>query len=318
MMQEEEQQKEPQETAEEQTAPKQPEHVSAFRNAREIEARERREAEIEERRRQKREEEASYQAREEYAKELHEDKVDLIRLKQGVITDSDKVFPEQEAPKKYTLWQKIGNWFYHSKWWLGIAVFCTLVGAFLIYDFVTRKDPDVSLLILTDNVYVYNGSDDLCKWLEGMCGDYNDDGKTYVQSVYIPVSKEEMESGSSYSAANNTQLMVQMETSTCMLVMANSDADEYLEPALIFDDMERLYPDCPLAEGYQLKIAGTAFEEQLHLKEPLSEDTYLAIRLPAERMSSKEEMQKSYDRAKMLLDRLVPELTAEKEASDHE
>ena len=165
---------------------------------------------------------------------------------------------------------------------------------------------------------MYNGSDDLCKWLECMCGDYNEDGKTYVQSVYIPVSKEEMEGGSSYSSANNTQLMVQMETSTCMLVMANSDADEYLQPELLFEDMERLYPDCPLAEGYKLKIAGTVFEEQLHLEEPLTEDTYLAIRIPVERMSSKEDMQESYDRAKMLLDQLVPQLTAEKGANDHE
>ena len=101
--------------------------------------------------------------------------------------------------------------------------------------------------------------------------DYNGDKKTYVQSVYIPVSKEEMEGGSSYSSANNTQLMVLMETSTCMLVMANSEADEYLQPDLIFEDMERLYPDCPLAEGYKLKIAGTAFEEQLHLEEGAAE-----------------------------------------------
>lgn len=310
MMQEEEQQKEVQAAAGEPDSESPREHVSAFRNAREIEARERREADLKERARQKREEEAAYQAREEYAKELHEDKVDLIRLKQGVITDSDKVFPEQEAPKKYTVWQKIGNWFYHSKWWLGIAVFCTLVGAFLVYDFITRKDPDVSVLILTDNVYVYNKSDELCAWLQDMCEDYNGDGKKFVQSVYIPVSKAEMESGSSYASANNTQLMVQMETSICMLVMANDEAADYLQPELIFEDMERLYPDCPYAEGYKLKIAGTAFEEIMQLDQPLTEDTYLALRIPVERMSSLEEMKESYDHAKKLLDVLVPQLDA--------
>ena len=120
---------------------------SALRNAWEIEAKARREAELKERERQAAEAEAAYQAREEYAKELAEEKVDLIRLKQGVISDSDKVFRGEEPEKHYTVWQKIGNWFYHAKWWLGIATFIGLVAAFLIYDFVTRVDPDVRVLL---------------------------------------------------------------------------------------------------------------------------------------------------------------------------
>ena len=108
------------------------EHASAFRNAFEMEAKMKREEEEKERKRQAAAEEAAYHSREEYAKELTEEKIDLIRLKQGVITESDKVFRAEEPQKQYTLWQKIGNWFYHSKWWLGIAVFVVLVAAFLV------------------------------------------------------------------------------------------------------------------------------------------------------------------------------------------
>ena len=123
--------------------------VSAFRNAAEQQAKLRRDAELKERRRQKAAAEAAEHSREEYAKELAEEKVDLIRLKQGVITDSDKVFRSDDAPKEYTLWQRIGNWFYHAKWWLGIAVFFVLLGAFLIYDYVTRENPDFRILVLS-------------------------------------------------------------------------------------------------------------------------------------------------------------------------
>ena len=74
-----------------------------------------------------------------------------MRLKQGVIEDSDKVFRDEEPEKHYTLLQRIGNWFYHAKWWLGIATFLALLGAFLIYDVVTRENPDLSVLLLSAN-----------------------------------------------------------------------------------------------------------------------------------------------------------------------
>ena len=132
--------------------PEQPKgNVSAFRNAWQIEAKARRDAELKERQRQADAEEAAYQKREEYAKELAEEKVDLIRLKQGVISDSDKIFRDEEPEKHYTVLQKIGNWFYHSKWWLGIAAFVVLLTAFLVYDYVTREDPDLRVMLLTDH-----------------------------------------------------------------------------------------------------------------------------------------------------------------------
>ena len=282
--------------------------VSAFRNAAEQEAKLRREAELKERKRQKAAEEAAYQAREEYAKELAEEKVDLMRLKQGVITDSDKVFREEEAPKKYTLWQRIGNWFYHAKWWLGIAVFVGLLGAFLIYDYVTRENPDFRILLLSENPQLEADSGLLCDWLAGMCEDYNTDGKTLVSTVYIPVSDNTMDVGGTAVAAYNTQLYVQFQSDTCMLVLLDPDAEAYLQPEDMFVSVEELYPDCPFAEGRKLMIDSTNFVELSGVTGPLKEGSYLALRIPAETMSSQEDMQIAYDRAKAVLDQIVPQL----------
>ncbi|MBR4201350.1 MAG: hypothetical protein IKQ91_08800 [Oscillospiraceae bacterium] len=284
------------------------ENVSAFRNAWEIEAKARRAEELKERERQAKEAEAAYQAREEYAKELAEEKVDLIRLKQGVITESDKVFREAETEKHYTVWQKIGNWFYHSKWWLGIATFIAAVAGFLIYDYVTRVDPDVRILLLTEDPELYSESDQLCAWMQTMVPDYNGDEKTLVQSVYIPVSEQSMEHSGNYSAAYNSQLLVQFQTATCMLVLVAPEAESYLQPEEMFTDLEKLYPDCPYADGYKLMLDGTKFAEAAGLSEPPHKGSYLTLRLVAENMNSLEENQEAYNRAKALLDAIIPQL----------
>lgn len=282
--------------------------ASAFQNAFEIEARAKREEELKERARQAAEEEAAYQAREEYAKELREDKVDLIRLKQGVIGDSDKVFRAEEE-KTYTLLQRIGNWFYHSMWWLGIAAFIALVAAFLIYDYVTREDPDLRILLLTEHPTLYAQSDDMCSWLAESCEDYNGDGKTQVQAIYIPLSQRSMETTSNYAASYNSQLLIQFQTATCMLVLSDADAEQYLEPAEMFTDLSALYPDCPYAEGYKLLLDDTDFGAKFGLEEPLKEGSYLALRIAAENMNSLEENQTAYDHAKALLDQIVGQLS---------
>ncbi|MBR5361901.1 MAG: hypothetical protein IK134_01050 [Oscillospiraceae bacterium] len=284
------------------------EKVSAFHNAMELQAKVRREEELRERRRQANEAEAAYQAREEYAKELAEEKVELIRLKQGVIEDSDRIFQEEESEKKYTVLQKIGNWFYHSKWWLGIAAFCTIVVAFLIYDYVTRENPDLRILLLTDHIELDAESNLLCDWLENMCEDYTGDGEVLVQTVYIPVSKVNMEAGTNYTAAYNTQLLVQFQANTCMLVLVDPEAEEYLQPEDMFVELDELYPDCPYVSGRRMLLDDTDFEEQAGLTVQLHPGSYLALRIPAENMNSLEENQLAYDQAKTLLDSIVASL----------
>lgn len=281
------------------------EKVSAFHNAAELRAKVLREEEMKERRRQADEQEAAYQAREEYAKELAEEKVDLIRLKQGVIDQSDKITGTAEPEKKYTLWQKIGNWFYHSKWWLGIASFCVIVAAFLVYDYVTREDPDLRMMLLTDHADLFAETDKLEAWLQTMCDDYTEDGEVLVRTIYIPVSKQSMEMSGNYSTAYNSQLLVQFQSCTCMLVLVDPEAETYLAPDDMFVKLDELYPDHSNISGRKFLLDHTDFAEQAGLSVELHPGSYLALRIPAENMNSQEETQKAYDEAKLLLDAIV-------------
>ena len=283
--------------------------VSAFRNAAELEAKERRAAEQAERERQAAEEEAAYQAREEYAKGLNEEKVDLIRLKQGVITDSDKVFPEQEPEKKYTVWQKISNWLYCAQWWLGIAAFCVVVFGFLLYDSLTRVDPDQRILILSNHAELYAHTDRVHNLLATACTDLNGDDKVIASSIYVPVSKETMESGGSYAASYNSQLLIQFQTATCMLVIADDAANAYLEPETAFVDLETVFPEYDCVDGYRIRLDQTKFAELLELETPLNEGCYLAIRAVQNNMSGTEEMQAAYDQAMPILEAFLEILT---------
>mgnify|MGYP003239049701 FL=1 len=62
-----------------------------------------------------------------------------MRLKQGIITESDTIYEEKEEKPKMSFWKKLGNFLYHSKWWLGITVFIVGVFVFLIVDYVTKS-----------------------------------------------------------------------------------------------------------------------------------------------------------------------------------
>ena len=295
-----------------------PEDVSVFRNAWEISAAARRKEELAERERQKREAEEQYQEREKYAKELAEEKVDLLRLKQGVITEDEMGFPEEEE-KHYTVWQKIGNWFYHAKWWLGIAVFSVVLVGFLVYDYFMRTDPDLCVMILCDNTDLSISVEKLCKWIEPVCPDFNEDGEVLVQAAYIPVSEHNMEHGGNYSTAYNSQLLLQFQSATCMLVIADSGSDPYLKPAEMFSDLTELYPDCPFVDGVRLNLNDTNLLEQADISGELNPGCYLALRNALENMNTLEQNQEARDRAKQVLDEIVPMLhakTTEKEQSN--
>ena len=173
--------------------------------------------------------------------------------------------------------------------------------------FIPWED-DVRVLLLTDCPALYAQTEQLNAWLSDKCIDYNGDKKVIAETVYIPVSKESMENSGNYSAAYNSQLLVQFQTSTCMLVLVDPEAEKYLQPEDMFLDMTKIYPDCPYAEGRRLLIDGTNFAELIGMTEPLHKGTYLTLRIPAENMNTQEENQEAYDRAKALLDSILEEL----------
>ena len=153
---------------------------SLMETMREIDAKEaQREAEAEERRqallaeREKKEKEA-------YAKKIQQERIELMRLKQGIITESDTIREEPKQTEKLSFWKKIGNFFYHSKWWLGVTVIIGGIFVFLFVDYVTRVRPDMIVMLLTDDTEMQNHSQQLEEYLEQFTEDVNGDGKVQI------------------------------------------------------------------------------------------------------------------------------------------
>ncbi|MCR4759513.1 MAG: hypothetical protein K5705_04490, partial [Oscillospiraceae bacterium] len=62
--------------------------------------------------------------------------------------------------------------------------------------------------------------------------------------------------------------------------------------------------------GFRLNLDGTNFTELTGQAAVMQPESYLALRIPVENMNSQEEMQQAYDRAKYMLDQIVPQLKA--------
>ena len=85
--------------------------VSVLENMRRINEKQHREELEAEAEREKERAEKERQERERYEKKLERDRIELMKLKQGIISDED-IPHEAEPVKEYTAWEKIGNFFY--------------------------------------------------------------------------------------------------------------------------------------------------------------------------------------------------------------
>ncbi|MCI1269183.1 MAG: hypothetical protein LKG21_04680 [Ruminococcus sp.] len=241
-----------------------------------------------------------------YEKKLREEKIELIKMKQGEIEDSDIICETKEIQKKMSLPKKISNFFYHSKWWLWIAVFLVFLGGILIHDIVTKEHPDVVVLYLDDNDEVGN-SEALKNYFESLCGDYNGNGKVEVSVYYIPYTGNEQ---TDYANGASTKMMAEMGSAEAMIIVAGDKAAEEISPDYALADLTKLYPNNPNVNGYKFNFKNTDFDEKIGFKGKLDPTLYIGIRKPQKvEWADADKMQKSYNVSKKLFDNVVDDLT---------
>ncbi len=97
-------------------------------------------------------------ARDEYAEKLRQEKLELLKLKQGVISEED-IPTEVKVERHYTAWEKIGNFFYHNKMYVIIGTITVLFIGFLLYDLLSRVQPDVAIMFIAEDYNVSLKSD---------------------------------------------------------------------------------------------------------------------------------------------------------------
>ncbi len=247
--------------------------------------------------------------REEYGKTLAEEKIELLKLKQGVIDDSEKLDLSPETKKKYTLWQKIKNFIYHSKWWLGIASFLALVAGFLIYDTLTTTKADQMIMFLCDNTELYACFDQMTEYFDSIAEDYNDDGKVYADVLYIPIANDPQADNVGLYESNLTKLSAEFQMGQTMLIIADSKSDDLTVPHETLVNLEEMFPDNPNVKGYGYYLKGTKFAEVIGYEGEITDDMYIGVRKVTKTLTSEEDTKENYDHALETLEKLMDDLT---------
>ncbi len=285
---------------------KKPKEKSVLEIAREMEAQQQAAAAEAEAKAREIAQKAEEERRIAYEKQLREERLELIRLKQGVIEESETIHEEQEEQKKYTIWQKIGNFFYHNKWWMGIGCFMAFVVGFLIYSTITTVRADlVVLLVSDDDAFNAQCSYRIEEIFEQYIEDENGDGKISVDVYYIPSS--EASAQMSGFTGDSTKLFAEFQIGESLLVISDLDADAFIVPDSTLDDLEPHFGDYTQTEAFRFYLHDTDFAESVGWTEPLDKDIYIGIRKVKDTFSFKEEMQENYDIAFPALRKFIEE-----------
>lgn len=250
--------------------------------------------------------------REEYSHKLAEEKIELLKIKQGVIEESDKPESVNDDKKNYNIWQKFKNFIYHNKWWLGITSFLVLISGFLIYDTLTTVKADINVMLLCNDTDLYSHYKSMTEMLDNCVNDYNEDGKQYVNLIYIPISDDESENTQGLSAYDNnlSNLATQFQMGETMMIIADGKSDDLIQPENTLENLEVYFPDCPYVKGYGLYLKDTKFAELIGSdEETVPEDLYIGIRKVTSNLSSEKDTQKNHDNSIEMLRTIINDLS---------
>ncbi|MBR5121729.1 MAG: hypothetical protein IKU89_04205 [Oscillospiraceae bacterium] len=226
-------------------------------------------------------------ARENYEQELKNKKIELMKLKQGVIESSDIVKEEEKAPvSKLSFGEWVENVWYRSKWLVLFVAFMLVAFGYIIYSTVTKVKPDLTVLAVSDNTGLYARTQEFEEFFGKYCGDINGDGKVYVQFYFINTDYSDATMVSSYQA----QLISQLQMGENMIVIQDGSTDFVLH-----DFRGEFDSECVTEYGIKLNCALT--REALKW-EAMPEDLYIGLREPQRLFSTTlEAMQENYEEA---------------------
>lgn len=285
--------------------------VSVLENMRRINEKQHREELEAEAEREKERAEKERLERERYEKKLERDRIELMKLKQGIISDED-IPHEAEPVKEYTAWEKIGNFFYHNKMPLIVGAVIVLLAVFLIRDVVTNKRPDVAIMIMASDPELDFRTGDIEKLLEPYCEDFNGDGEIYVRVSYLPATYSDDNLDAYFNQSAQTKLMAEFQSGDSIIVIADADTchtvgidtvsenGNPVDPILV--DMRTIYPDDENCIELGYMLSGTDFAEDIKYT-AMSDSLFIGFRLPREALGvNMEKFTANYNNALKLWD----------------
>ncbi|MBR1393615.1 MAG: hypothetical protein IJ561_07245 [Ruminococcus sp.] len=253
-------------------------------------------------------EEAAAKEREEQRerdRQIAADRLELMKLKSGVIEESETIHEEHEEAPEMTKKQKLANFWYHYKIPVIFAVFLIAVVGFIVYDEVSRVRPDMTIMMIANNGLAYR-EQEMEEFFEKYVDDLNGDGKVNVLVMEVPLDSA---SNSQMQLGNQNKVVAQMQTGENIMVITDSNTDTMFLN-MMKRDLDKDFPGNEYIDIDGLSLNFKFLAEELKF-ENMPNDIHLAMRIPIKTLSdSKEKMQENYDEAFVVFKRIVEDLTA--------
>lgn len=243
-----------------------------------------------------------------YEKKLHDEKVAMIKEKQGVSDGEehqehqeqleDDAEPEETKPK--TFLKKLENFWYHYKWPVIIGVIAAAFGIYMIAELLSNKKPDIMIIATVDNGLSYR-AEQVEKFLAKYCEDLNGDGEVYVQVMFTPMNPDS--TGDQMQQSYETKLYANLANAECVLFITDKDSFYSIEQVAYEDLSQRIQSPYVTAEGVSLdsKLIKDGFNWA-----QLPDDMVIKMRAPVKTLvDEQEDMQESCDKAEEFLEKLV-------------
>jgi len=216
---------------------------------------------------------------------INDDKRELLKLKQGLIEESESeiVNSEKEVIEKPKGKAAIDNFFYHYKVHLIVAAFFIIVIGYLVYDTVTREKEDIRFLSIAagdeGSTVMSARTAAIEKAVEFFTPDFDNNGYVHAANFFININENGMSPDFYYG--NRGKLIGEVQDGTARIIIGDRGAfdlfAEDIAPEFFFVDLAARYPDnVNVVDKYFYKIKGTRFAE---IAEVDSDDVFVAVRL---------------------------------------
>lgn len=197
---------------------------------------------------------------------LLREKRELLKLKQGIIEESDIVEVEKHQEKiELHGWKKVENFFYHYKWRVVGITLTVLFFGFMLIQTITKERYDLYVLAITTSYEsgMYTKTDDLELALEKYCPDYDGNGYVHVSINYINLGGSM--AAVQYDDAENYKFSAELSTGDSQLFICDdgiiAKIDAMNDEIQFFELFTEKYPDNTRNDGECIQLNTTALKE---------------------------------------------------------
>ena len=274
------------------------------RKARLAEEDKEKEQELEEKERAKAERERERAREQQLAKE----RVELMKMKSGVIEHSDAISETPDTTRKAQGFEKVTNFFYHYKIPVIFAVAVIAAVTYMVYDAVTRKKPDLTVIMVANNGLEFR-TQELEDFFEKYVDDRNGDGEVYVQVISCPLNPNSTDMS---QTSNQAKALAQLQTADNLFMIVDSNTDpDFLD--VLYHDFGKDYPGNKYMTENGLSLNLKLFANEVKY-ESMPYDVVLGMRAPIKTVQdSKEKMQENFDRDVKVFEAIAEDLAKKAE-----